>query len=143
MLGWGVLGIGGATLVASLCIFLLAIFVFIHRFGKPTFVINLGFWMRSLKQTLPLALLATLLGLFGKVDIIMLSLMRGDEAAGIYSAAFKLTATFIFIPAIIVLAAFPRLSQHAFKAEQRFSYLVASLLKVIVICVFLIIFMVI
>ena len=135
MLGWGVLGIGGATLVASLCIFLMAIFVFFHCFGKPIFKIDLGFWMCSLKQTLPLAMLATLLGLFGKVDIIMLSLMRGAEVVGIYSAAFKLTATFIFVPAIVVQAAFPRLSQHAFKAEQHFSYLVASLLKVIVFCV--------
>jgi O-antigen/teichoic acid export membrane protein len=135
LLGWGVLWIGGATLVASLCIFVLAMFVFFQNFGKPNFKIDLRFWLHSLRQTLPLALLATLLGLFGKVDIIMISLMTGDGAAGIYSAAFKLTATFIFVPAIIVQAAFPRLSQHAFMDEHRFSYLITSLLKIIVVCV--------
>ena len=130
-LGLGVIGVGGATLLASLVTLAFSVYLFLRHFPYPKFNVEIRFWAKNLRQSLPLALLAMLLGYFGKVDNIMLSLMKGNEAVGFYSASFKLVATFIFVPAVIVHAAFPRMSQQAFADPERFGNLIANLLKVI------------
>ena len=96
--GLGVVGVGVGTLLAGTVSLIISALFFIKIFKKPKFNLNTQFWANNLKQSLPFALLAMILGYFGKVDNIMLSLMKGNEAVGLYSASFKLVSMLIFIP---------------------------------------------
>ena len=46
------------------------------------------------------------------IDSVMLSLMQGNEVVGWYNAAYRLTLVLLFIPNVINLAVFPKMSQY-------------------------------
>jgi len=129
--GLGVIGVGVGTLLAGTVSLVISVLFFLKIFRRLKFNFNTRFWAKSLKQSLPFALLAMILGYFGKVDIIMLSLMKDNGAVGLYSASFKFVSMLIFIPAVIVSAAFPRMSQRAFENKELFENLIGKVLKVI------------
>src|SRR5204862_310758 len=46
------------------------------------------------------------------IDSIMLSVMVGNSAVGIYNAAYKLIFLLLFIPSVFVTSIFPLMSKH-------------------------------
>jgi len=50
---------------------------------------------------------------FFKIDVLLLSQIKGDEVVGWYSAAYKWVDAFLIIPAYSVLALFPLMSRRA------------------------------
>lgn len=62
---------------------------------------------------LPLMLNHLLQSVFFKIDVLLLSQMKGDEVVGWYSAAYKWVDAFLIIPAYSVLALFPLMSRRA------------------------------
>jgi polysaccharide transporter, PST family len=55
----------------------------------------------------PLFLSSAAVVVYMKIDMVMLAQMAGDEAAGIYAAATKVSEPWYFIPTIIVASVFP------------------------------------
>ena len=73
---------------------------------RPCF--NLRFWYFILKESMPIALTVTFGVIYVKIDIVMLSLIRGDNVeVGWYSAAVRIIELIHVIPAIIASAIFP------------------------------------
>jgi PST family polysaccharide transporter len=60
-----------------------------------------------LSDSWPLFLAGAAVAVYMKIDMVMLAQMAGDEAAGIYAAATKVSELWYFIPAIIVASVFP------------------------------------
>jgi O-antigen/teichoic acid export membrane protein len=76
---------------------------------RPCF--NLKFWKQILRESLPLALTVVFTVIYFKIDIVMLSLIRGDNSEiGWYSAAMRLIELVGVLPALIVSALFPIVS---------------------------------
>jgi len=61
----------------------------------------------------PLLVNALLVSLFFRFDVFIVQAFRGDEALGIYDAAYKLINLVTIVPAYITLALFPTLAQRA------------------------------
>jgi O-antigen/teichoic acid export membrane protein len=73
-------------------------YLFSRKFVRPSFTIDFGLWRHLLKECLPLALSSILVIIYYQIDVIMLSMMKGDDAVGIYSAAYRLCEPFSLIP---------------------------------------------
>ncbi|MEE8110455.1 MAG: flippase, partial [bacterium] len=66
-----------------------------------------------LKESYPIGLSNLFTLAYVKLDILMLSAMRGDEAVGIYAAAYKLTGSLTIFPTALLASLFPLMSQYA------------------------------
>lgn len=66
---------------------------------------------RLLKESWPLLLAGVGVTIFMKVDVVMLGILRGDQEAGIYSAAARLSETWYFLPTAAMAALRPILSR--------------------------------
>ncbi|MGQ0723479.1 MAG: flippase [Candidatus Eiseniibacteriota bacterium] len=74
---------------------------------------------RLLREAAPFALTLAFGLLYFKLDVVMLSAMKGSEAVGRYSAAFRLLEGLVYLSAAFVGTMFPVLSRlHATSEEQ-------------------------
>lgn len=78
---------------------------------KFSFRIDYAVWKGILKASWPFWLSFVFIQVFYQVDTIMLSFMKGYEAAGLYNAAYKLINTIAKIPWIVVAVLFPVMSE--------------------------------
>jgi len=62
------------------------------------------------KKVWPLAIVFILSALYFRVDLMMLEVMKGEKAVGIYAAAYKLIEFFAIIPGTVTVAALPGLA---------------------------------
>ncbi|MFH1277263.1 MAG: flippase [Candidatus Eisenbacteria bacterium] len=118
--GAGVAGIALIFLVEPALNLLFSVPVMRRRFGIP-FVpgLDLPFCRRLVKDALPFAL-ALALGLFYfRIDVVMLSAMKGSEEVGWYSAASRLLEGLVYLPAAFLSAVFPALSRLKEGSSER------------------------
>jgi O-antigen/teichoic acid export membrane protein len=111
LVGYGLLGLANVFLVAfsfSSIIGFCIVDVCIEKI-RPSF--DLKFWRYILKESLPLALSVIFTVIYFKIDVVMLSIIRGsDSEIGWYSAAMRLIELMGIVPALIVSALFPIVS---------------------------------
>lgn len=86
-----------------------------------------------LRKALPFALIAIVLPVYYRIDIVMLSKMSGYQATGVYTAAYKIILMFMVISRLVCQVLFPILSNlhitsgEEFKKTFFFSYRVIAL----------------
>ena len=85
-------------------------YYFSRKFVKPVFTIDFGLWKRLLKESFPLAFTSVIWIIYFRIDVVMLSMMKGDVAVGLYSAAYRLSEPLSLIPAALVISLFPIMS---------------------------------
>jgi len=66
-----------------------------------------------IKEAWPLALANVFVVIYFRIDTIMLSLMKSDQATGWYNAAYLLIFSLAFIAYVIMMSVYPKLSQLA------------------------------
>jgi O-antigen/teichoic acid export membrane protein len=110
----------GLGVLAMACVFLLE-GVLNVAIGTPLITRLLGYRVRValdpavcrrlLREAAPFALTLALGLIYFKVDVVMLSAMKGSEAVGWYSAAFRLLEGLVYLSAAFVSTMFPTLSR--------------------------------
>jgi O-antigen/teichoic acid export membrane protein len=86
--------------------------LFSRRLILPNFKFDYDICRFLLKEALPLAFASVFLIIYFRIDVFMLSLMKGDGDVGIYSSAYRITESFIFIPSTLMVSTFPLMSKH-------------------------------
>ncbi len=89
------------------------------KFITPKLEIDLVFWKPTIKEALPFFLSAAVDIVAFRIDIVMLSMIKGDTVAGWYSASYKLMEVLLFIPAAFAGSIYPVLSS-SFVSSQNF-----------------------
>ena len=117
---YGLISIVSSYLVASILSFMLSMFVILKKFAKPKFETDFDFWRKTTKEALPFALTGIFGMVFFRVDIVMLSVMKGDAVTGWYSAACNIIFALMVIPIIYGIAIFPVLSKYYGSARSSF-----------------------
>jgi O-antigen/teichoic acid export membrane protein len=108
VLGFGLFELSNVFLIVYLISSILGYFMVYKCIVNVRPCFNLRFWYLILKESLPIALTVTFGVIYVKVDIVMLSLIRGDNVEiGWYSAAVRIIELLHVIPAIIASAIFP------------------------------------
>ncbi len=81
------------------------------KFPKPRFEFDFNFWKPTLAQALQFGLIGVFTTIYVWIDSVMLSFMVGNEAVGIYNAAYRIVLVLLFIPIVINAAVFPVMSR--------------------------------
>ena len=90
---------------------LILIVCYRRSFGAIRLRFNTGFWKKLLKTSFPLGFSFLMGMLYFNFDVVMLSLIKGDAATGIYSAAAKFMIIALLIPNLLVDSVFPAVSR--------------------------------
>lgn len=126
--------------VISNLVLVVSILIFSRKFVIPKFAFNPKTLKWILRESWPVALSAIFITIYFKIDTIMLSFMKGDEAVGYYNAAYAIMTNLILIPAAYATAIFPVISEY-FKSstdslvkifKRSFKYLSSLALPIVV-----------
>ncbi len=104
-------------LIAGMVSLIYAVVIAYRNFIIPKISIELGFWKKNIKIALGLGLIGIFATVYVWIDSTMLFLIQGNEATGLYGAAYKIVLTLLFIPTAINLAVFPVMSRY-FSSSQ-------------------------
>jgi O-antigen/teichoic acid export membrane protein len=74
-----------------------------------------------LRDSWPLILSGVAVGIYMKIDQVMIKNMLGNEQAGLYAVAVKLSEVWYFIPAIITASIFPAIVNAYKTSEESFN----------------------
>ena len=112
-------------------------FIFVIRFASKYVKIELQFdfkfWKKLLAQSYPLAISAILVLVYFKLDTIFLSVMKTNEAVGVYGLSYKILENLIFFPAMIVGLTMPIMSKYIFTDRNKFKSVVQRTLNFLLI----------
>jgi O-antigen/teichoic acid export membrane protein len=84
---------------------------------------------QMMRASLPFALYRVWLGLYGDIDMVMLSQLRGDVATSLYSAAQKVIRVFAFIPAGFNAATLPAMARSSRTSRTEVRHLASKTTK--------------
>lgn len=122
-------------LLVSSIIFGYSLFICIWKFLLPKIELDLPFWKNLLKESLPFWMTSVFVIIYVRMDMIMLSMMKGDEVVGWYAASYRLIDGLSIIPGVFMSVMFPifsrcyvdskNLLELAFKRSLKFIILIA------------------
>lgn len=127
LLGWGIIGLAGVSLVANLVTFLVLSYILVVKIFRPTLETDRTLQRHMLGESLPLMINHLLSTIFFRIDVFILSPTWGDAAVGFYNAAYKYIDGINVIPQYFTLALFPLMSRFA--ADSRDSLARAYILS--------------
>ncbi|EKQ54078.1 MAG: membrane protein involved in the export of O-antigen and teichoic acid [Methanobacterium sp. Maddingley MBC34] len=117
-LGLTVVGFAVIYIVVSLIALLYISIIYLRKYSLPKLEIDLEFWKEIFKESLPFAITGIFVTIYFWIDSFMLSVMVGNDAVGIYNAAYRLIFVLLFIPSLFVTVLFPVMSRHFESARE-------------------------
>lgn len=78
---------------------------------KPRFVWDRALIGTIVRAAVPFALAGAFVKIYTNADVVLLTKLAGEEAAGLYSVPYKLTFAFQFIPMAFTAALYPAMSR--------------------------------
>jgi len=110
--------------ISSFALLLLYIIICTKKFVLPSWNIDFTFLRQNLKYALPFGITSVFVNIYYWIDSLMLSIMVGNEAVGIYNAAYRLILVILFIPSVLNTAIFPAMSQFYVTSKEslKFAY---------------------
>jgi len=129
--GLGLIGFAVLYPLASSVSLIYNLGIGVKKFVKPKLGIDVKFWKWIMKEGAPFWLSDIFWVIYFSVDSVMLSIIVGDVAVGLYNAAYKLVFTLSFIPTALIASIFPVTSRLytssrdtlRFAWEKSFKYL--------------------
>lgn len=117
--GYGLIELAYVYIFTGIVGTTLSFAVVLVKITKPKLKIDFLLWKRIIISSIPFALNALFAVLFFKIDTVMLSVLKGDAAVGIYSAAYNpLLALTGIISYMITAALYPVMSKHFISSKD-------------------------
>jgi len=98
-------------ILTSIVVLIYCVIVYLKKFWDFNLEIDLKFWKPTIKEAWSFGLISLSYMLYTYVDSIMLSILKGTEAVGWYSAAYRLMYIALILPNAINVAIFPVMSR--------------------------------
>ena len=109
--GFSVVGFASIYFLASVVVFGYSFAICVWKFVFPKIEIDRSFWKPTIKRASPFFLSAVFSAIGFGIDIVMLSMIKGDIVVGWYSAAYRIMEFLLFIPATFMGSLYPVLSR--------------------------------
>lgn len=93
-----------------------------RKFVLPKLEFDWDFSKKVVKESIPFAITSIFATIAFRIDSVMLSLLSGDIAVGIYTAAYKLMEVMIFIPTVYVTSIYPILSRFHISSKENLKF---------------------
>lgn len=138
MFDWGLIGVALSYALAYL-IFLLHMILNMNKsFGIPKFELDFRFWKDTAIKSIPFGLSIFFYTVYFSIDIVMIQMMAGDYATGLYNSAYKIVSVFAAFYVIYQYVIFPLMSKLyaentdllKLSFEQAFKYSLLILLPI-------------
>lgn len=97
---------------------LLTAYLFSKKFVKIKLSLNFAFCKKIIKEAIPLGIAFFMISIYWRIDVIMLSLMKGNQAVGLYNISFKFIEMGTILSGMIMASIFPILSDK-FKSDPQ------------------------
>lgn len=108
--GFSLIELAYVFLSASIIGLILSFLICGRKFAKPKLQVDLDFWKRTIKLAIPFSLANIFVMIYFRIDIIMLSTMKGDAVVGWYNAAYTFIEAFEPVTFVFMTALFPIMS---------------------------------
>lgn len=108
---WGIEAFAGAYLLASAILALICLVLLLPHYRDGA--ARAWSWqekMQLIREALPFMMLSLALIVYYKVDVLILSRLSGSNSVGIYSASYRVLDSLMFLPAALMGALYPALS---------------------------------
>ncbi|MBI2303910.1 MAG: oligosaccharide flippase family protein [Chloroflexi bacterium] len=129
--GWGIVGLGGVSVVASTFTAMIFYFLVRHLLLLPQLRLDIPFQRQMLSNAAPLMVNNFLSTVFFRLDVMLLQPMRGDRDMGYYTTAYRFLDALNLIPSLFTLALFPVMSRYVPQALDSLARLYHRALKVL------------
>ncbi len=131
--------LGFGWIISSLLFYMaltsVAVFLFSRRYVQFKMELDLGYWKKFLKESMPLGAAAIITFAYFKTDTILLSIMKNSADVGIYNAAYKVLENITFFPAMIIGLVMPIMSYSIFSDPEKFKNIADKTFKVFAVLV--------
>jgi len=124
------------TLLVTMAFNFTVIFILARKFLVFLPKIDLAYWKKFLRQSLPIGLSVMITFIYFKADSIILSLLKPPQDVGIYGASYKIIENLSFFPAMIVGLTMPIFAFNVFSNRKKFDLVVNKNFKIFLILVF-------
>lgn len=114
--------IGHLFIGVSFFYFAYAVFYFILLKGlikKMRYVFNVQEWVSIIKKSYVFVLISLFAGIYFKIDVFILNLLKGTAAVGIYSSGYKFFEAMILLASSYNTLSAPSFSKTAFSQKNR------------------------
>ncbi|MBW2968414.1 flippase [Candidatus Woesearchaeota archaeon] len=128
-LGKGILSVLIAIIISRAIVLTLGFLVFSKAYMLPHIHLNLKFWKRLIKDSLPFWLTNIFNTLYFYFDTLMLSFLLGAAVTGWYNASYRLVAALTFIPITVMYVSFPIMSRLHLQNKKTLQFMFNRLLK--------------
>jgi len=96
--------------------------VFSRKLVNVSFNVDPDLMKKIMREAIPVAIAAVFSVIYFRVDVLMLSFLKGDIDVGFYSAAYRLTEAFVFLPAAFTTSTFPLMSKYFKDSSNSFGF---------------------
>lgn len=104
--GFGLLHMVVAVSAGSLIVFLMNLMM-VNQTVRVLPTVHLGTWKRMLMASTPMGIVVILATIYFRIDVVMLSLMKGSFEVGVYSAPYKILEVLLAVPTIFMSSVLP------------------------------------
>ena len=125
--GYGLLVLVAGTVSAGIVTVFLSYVFSIGKFTLNISLFDIKFCISLLKTCFPFMLLGFVGVVYFRIDIVLLSKIKGDHDVGLYTAAYKLMDAFMIISNSIISAVFPYISRYYESSFEKLSSLFKKL----------------
>ena len=120
--------------ISSILYFISCIIVSVYSLGRPKArVKSFKDYILLLKKLMPFYIAFILLEILWNQDILILGLVRGDQAVGIYSSALKIVTFILNISNFIYISILPVLSKMYIESKEKLKNICQTIIKYTVI----------
>lgn len=116
--GYGLIAIALVYLLAGIIDLFATLLVTVKKFARPKLEVDFGLWKQIIPLALPFSLTAFMGLIYFQIDIVMLSVMKGDAVVGWYKAAYTLIYSLVIIPGVFSHALFPVMSRFYVSSKE-------------------------
>lgn len=108
-------------------------YICIKKFVIPKIEFDLPFWKSVLKESIPFWMTSVFVVIYFRMDMIMLSMIKGNEVVGWYAASYKLIEGLSIIPGVFMSVMFPIFSRCYIDSKKSLELAFKKSLKILVI----------
>jgi O-antigen/teichoic acid export membrane protein len=118
--GLGIFDFACLYLIISFITLFYSVLLYFRKFTLPHFEVDWHFWKRIIKTAWPMGGMAIFVFIYFRIDVVMLSLIVGQQAVGLYSAAYQLSEITTIIPTLFITSIFPLMSRFYEDSKSTF-----------------------
>ncbi len=119
LFGGSLIAVLAAILITTLMMVTIAYLMVARKHGHPKLKIHRDLSKKLLSSATPYAMSDFLARVRSRIDVVLLGLLLGSAAAGVYNAAFRIVLVFLLIPFFAAMALFPLSSRLYLTSREK------------------------